>query len=261
MWDPRARRLWWLDIDERRLWAATRDGTADSWALPGRAGAIVLRSAGGIVVVGDDGPAVFDEKDATFTRLVAVDPPMRFNDGKCDARGRLWVGSMGPKTRTGGLHRFHPDGSIADVLEGLGIPNGICWSPDGRRLYVAESMDARIDAYPFDPDTGSIGPAEELVDCGSATPDGAAVDCDGGMWSVRWEGGCIVRHRPDGTVARVVELPVTCPTSCAFGGDGLRELFVTSARRGRRWSAGRMEGAVLVVDAGVAGLPVGSYAG
>jgi sugar lactone lactonase YvrE len=133
-------------------------------------------------------------------------------------------------------------------------------------MYVADTRRGRIDAFDFDADAGEVGARRPFADLGALPggPDGACVDAEGHLWSAQFDGGCLIRYDAKGRMERVVRLPVTKPTSCAFGGRDYRELFVTTATRGMSASqlaAEPLAGRVLVLDVGVAGLPPVPFAG
>ncbi|CAH2604764.1 6-deoxy-6-sulfogluconolactonase [Rhodovastum atsumiense] len=272
VWCPRAQALWWVDIKGPavRRWDAARD-TTQSWSLPEAVGALALRGDGdGLLLALARGLAFFDP--ATGALSPAAEPhggdaDLRFNDGKCDRQGRFWAGTMGETRRTprGRLFRLQPQTGAQPVLEGLTIPNGPCWSPDGRIFYLADSPTRTIQAFPYDPATGEIGPAACFARIEPpGVPDGATVDAGGYLWSAEHGGGRITRYAPDGRVDRRLELPVSQPTSCAFGGPDLATLFITSAREGldaAALAAQPLAGAVLAVATGVRGLAEPRYAG
>ena len=145
------------------------------------------------------------------------------------------------------------------------IANGIGFSPDDSTMYFADTATGAIESAPFDAETGFPGAWRILVERGAAPgkPDGSAIDSDGGIWSARFGGGCIARFTPAGKLDRLISVPATQPTSCAFGGTALDTLFVTSATQ--RMSAGALAGeplagAVFALKPGVRGLPETAFA-
>jgi L-arabinonolactonase len=159
---------------------------------------------------------------------------------------------------TGRLYRVDPDLSVTVVADGIWLPNSIAWSPDWRRMYFADSHLRTIFVYDFDLDDGAIADRRVFAACEHpGVPDGSAVDADGFLWNAMFDGGCIIRYAPDGRVDRVLELPVTRPTSCTFGGDDLATLYITTARFRLPPETLAREphtGGVLAVDVGVRGL-------
>jgi sugar lactone lactonase YvrE len=159
----------------------------------------------------------------------------RFNDAACDPRGRLWAGTMSTTREpgAGALYRVEPSGEPTVALAGATISNGLDWSPDATRLYYVDSVTQRIDAIGFDVDRGRLGARRPFAAVApeDGLPDGLCVDTEGGVWLALFGGGAIRRYRPDGALDAHIPLPVTHPTSLAFGGPGLQDLYVTSARR------------------------------
>lgn len=200
----------------------------------------------------------------TLAEVAFTNPQHRFNDGRCDPAGRFWVGTMNNITRGPEGRMFRLDASqglveFPELAPGLRIPNSLAFSPDGRTLYFADSLDHAIRAIDYDAASGTPGSSRPFASITApAFPDGSTVDAEGGLWNTHFHGGCLVRHRPDGTVDRVIELPVRRPTCCAFGGPGLRTLYVTTTCQhmsdGER-AAEPLAGALLALDVGHHGLP------
>jgi sugar lactone lactonase YvrE len=152
----------------------------------------------------------------------------------------------------GTLTRIAPDGTAAPLLTDVAVSNGTGWSPDGSRMYYVDSPTRRIDVFdvgPGDPVPVNRRPLA-VVEPGAGYPDGLTVDADGCLWVALWDGGAVRRYTPEGELDRVVALPVRRPTSCAFGGAGLTDLYITSARKGLA-APHPLSGSVLVLpDAG-----------
>ena len=223
----------------------------------------------GILVALKTALSLFDPKTGAFKPIApphSDDPDMRCNDGKCDRQGRFWVGTMAMEKRapTGRLYRMDARNGWQAVLDGIDIPNSLCWSPDGRTMYFADSMQRAIWAFPYDPATGAIGERRVfLCTDPSEVPDGGTVDAEGFVWSARFGGSRVVRHAPDGRVDRVIEVPARQVTSCAFGGADLSTLFITTAVVGmtaEQRAANPLAGALLGTEVGVRGLPEPRYA-
>lgn len=161
-------------------------------------------------------------------------PGRRGNDAAVAPDGALWAGSMPYDETPGGgnLIRVAPDGAVTEVLDDVTISNGTGWSPDGTRMYYVDTPTGRIDV--FDVDGERIGNRRQLavVEDGSGSPDGLTVDADGCVWVALWGGAAIRRYTPEGKLDRVLPLPVSRPTACAFGGADLGDLYVSSARVG-----------------------------
>jgi sugar lactone lactonase YvrE len=236
-WDAVSQRLISVDILRGRVHLfdpATEQTRTLEVGQP--VGAAVPRRHGGLMLALRDGFARLDLETGTvaFVAHVELDRPgQRMNDGACDAAGRFWAGTMCMQERPGlgALYRLDPDGSTHTMATGIGISNGIDWSLDGSCMYYVDSLTYRIDRFDFDLAAGSIANRQPFVaiDPADGTPDGLTVDAEGGIWLALWGGSAIRRYFPDGTLDRVLQLPVTHPTTCAFGGPDLKDLYITSA--------------------------------
>jgi sugar lactone lactonase YvrE len=269
IWEERAGVLWWVDIDGRRLHRFTPATGADrAWAMPSTIGTVVPRAGGGVVVALRNVVAAFDPDSATLTTLAGIDQPeQRFNDGKCDPAGRLWVGAMALDQRpgAGALYRLAPGGALNAQVPGISISNGIAWSRDGGTCWYIDTPTKRIDAFDFDLAHGRLGnrrPALRFPD-DVGHPDGMAIDSDGMLWVAMWEGGAVLRCDPRrGTVIGRIDVPGARDiTSCAFGGPDLDVLYITSAGGDRRTPDTPHAGALFSVRPGVRGAPAVAYAG
>jgi sugar lactone lactonase YvrE len=237
VWSVRDRCLWWVDVLSPTLRRyAPAAGEHASWPIPVRSlGCVALRAGGGLILGTDMGVLAFDPRSAASSLLVQPEPDKpthRLNDGRCDRRGRLWVGSMNERAFVpeGTLFRVDADLSVHPMLDQIKVPNSIAFSPDDRTLYFADTRACTIWRFDFDVAEGRISNRRVFAESGApARPDGACVDADGFLWSAHFAGACLVRYAPDGRVDRVVDLPVRNPTSCCFGGENLDILFVTSA--------------------------------
>jgi len=191
----------------------------------------------------------------------------RCNDAKCDPLGNLWIGTMdnSEKERIGRLWRIDSSGEASVFLDGIGVANTLAWDMLRGRFYFADSMVGDIYVFDYDRKNAEITGRKTFFHRNSApgVPDGSAIDEDGYLWNARWDGGCVIRISPDGELDRVVELPVQRPTSCAFGGSGMKTLFVTSAANASSAPPGSADvgGAVFVVDVNVAGSRIPLYSG
>jgi sugar lactone lactonase YvrE len=268
IWDVEEQALYWVDI-RSRLIRRSSGGTieAETWPVPDLVSCLALRRGGGGLILAMRNGIAFWTPKSGVNAIVAHGggEHIRFNDGRCDPQGRFWAGTMHDVDRSPVGTLFRYDGTLSAVLNGIRIPNTLCWSPDGRRMYFADSESRAIQAYDFDPPTGAVGEGRVFARVEPpAVPDGATVDRDGYVWCAHYGGWKVVRYAPDGSTDRVVELPVQQPTSCAFGGPGLRTLFITTARQ--RLSAGELSeqplaGAMLAVDDAGIGRPEPRFAG
>src|SRR5476651_511497 len=199
--------------------------------------AVAIAERGDLVLAVRDGFARMDPATGNVRVIAGVEadrPDRRMNDGKCDALGRFWAGTMAPDERVrgaGSLYRLDPDGRVHTMLGGVSISNGLDWTGDGRAMYYVDSPTQTIDVFDVDPASGAIANRRVFVriPVAQGTPDGLTLDADGHVWVALWHGGAVHRYAPDGTLNTIVRVPTMCPTSCAFGGSDLRDLYITTA--------------------------------
>jgi sugar lactone lactonase YvrE len=255
-WSEREQALYWVDIEEPALHRFDPKTGADRrWIMPSQIGSFALCRSGAVLAALRTGLIKVRIPEGTSEHLVIppYDPrTYRFNDGKCDAAGRFWVGVMHkPLPNADGqrepqesaqLQVFDKDG-LRPVQARAVIPNGLAWSPDQRTLYFTDSRARLVRAFDFDPDAGAIVNPRALVQFteDEGEPDGAAMDVEGYYWCALYGGSRIVRVAPDGRVDREIRLPVSQPTMCAFGGADLDVLYITSASNGLDAEARRRE--------------------
>jgi sugar lactone lactonase YvrE len=270
-WDWRSGHLYWVDLRRPSLnRLAPASGLVETWPMPELIGSVVGRRAGGLVVALQSGLHAFSPETGALTPLLALEadlPEHRLNDAKCDRSGRLWIGSMWDFGHhpTGHLYRIEADLSAYVVRSGITVPNAIAFSPDQSRLYFTDTRRGAVEWTALGPD-GEIACWQTLLAAEAlpGAPDGATVDADGCLWHARFGGGLMARITPAGDIDRIVELPVSRPTSCAFGGPDLDVLFVTTARQGldpAALAAEPLAGSLLALDVDVRGLPEPLFAG
>lgn len=188
----------------------------------------------------------------------AANGDIRINDGKCDPSGRLWFGTISKsKKREAGLYRVGRDGRIDQMLSDVRNSNGLCWDASRALFYYVDTWDRRIDVFDYDADTGDISNRRVFVDLALyvGLPDGMTVDADGRVWVAMPYGSQVLCFDVAGDLCETIEMPVTCPTSVAFGGPDLGTLFITSSRHHER-IANPLAGALLSCTPGVHGQPV-----
>lgn len=269
VWDADEGLLRWVDIEGRRVWAYDpRSERLSSAELSQPVGAIARTASGGFVGAARDGVGTLDPVSGELDVFAPfpVQGRRRANDAKCDRQGRLWVGVMHEEMTagSGSLYCVDPAGGLRSVLEDLALPNGLDWSPDGSTMYFVDTLAHGVDAYAFDVATGALGPRTRLVDVPAADGlvDGLVVDAEGGIWVALCYGSAIRRYSPAGEHLDTCELPVTMPTSCAFGGADHRDLFITTATTGLSGEELRHQpgaGGVFRCRPGVAGIPATRY--
>jgi sugar lactone lactonase YvrE len=257
-------RLTWIDILRGQVHVCDRSGRRLVTHDAGRhVGAAMPAADGRILLAAREGFALLDDSGAV-TPVVDVlggDTGMRFNDGKCDPSGRAFAGTMAYAETRGvaSLYRLDPGPRATPVVGGLSISNGLGWSPDGTVMYLTDTPDKVIDAFAYDPATGTLtGRRPALRPAESGSPDGMCVDDDGAIWSAFWGGHAVRRYTPEGRLDAVVEVPVPFVTSCAFVGD---TLFITTAKGHGQPPYPPLAGGLFAVRPGVTGPPATLWAG
>jgi sugar lactone lactonase YvrE len=262
-WDPAAGRLIWVDILSSRV--HTYDpatGRRTVRTTEQHVGAAKPRAGGGLVLNLRDGVGLLDG-DGAFRWLHRDPVPgRRGNDAAVAPDGSLWAGTMRYDEAPGGgtLSRVTGDGSVEVVLDDVAVSNGTGWSPDGGLMYYVDSPTGRIDVFTYADGRATDRRTLARIEGAAGSPDGLTVDADGCVWVALWDGGAIRRYTPAGTLDRVLELPVPRPTACAFGGAGLSDLYITTARTGLA-SPDPLAGSVLVVPAAGKGLAQPAFTG
>jgi sugar lactone lactonase YvrE len=298
LWSPTDSCLYWVDIGAGALHRFDpRSGRSSSRDVGMPIGAVAERAGGGFVLAVETGFASLDSWDAAPEVRAVVDhgPDLtRMNDGACDPHGRFWAGSMAYACVAGAgtLWRLDADWTAHAVVPGLTISNGLDWSDDGRTMWFIDTLGGGsfwdvlqgsvrpgVDAFDMDASTGALSNRRRAFDVpmtmldGQMTiPDGMTVDADGGIWVAVAGAGEVRRYASDGSVQQVVEVPVAAPTSVAFGGDDLGDLYITSMtphgepgedprRPTPMWSPRPLEGAVFRCRPGVRGRPAWRFGG
>ena len=262
--------LYWVNIAGKQA-LRLMGGRLRVWQLPEPVSAFIPCERGDALVTLSSGVYRLDLVTEALTLLCVADPQPgnRGNEARCDANGRLWLGTMQnnigaqgedlPITRrSGGLFRIDTDGQVTPLLHGLGIPNTLLWSDDGAHVHFGDSLDGTLYRHAIQAD-GQLAPAQAWF--GPHTrggPDGSAMDVEGYIWNARWDGSCLLRLTPDGAVDRILELPISRPTSCVFGGPNLTTLYITSAASPLDHP---LDGAVLAIEVDVPGKPCHRFAG
>lgn len=270
IWDDSVGRLLWLDALGGTVHSTDPTTLVDEVHPIGQpVGAVGLTDEGWWLLAVRDGFARFDPSTDEMHLIAAVeigDPTTRLNDGKVDPAGRFWAGSMSVTgdRPCGTLYRLDQAGAVGAVLGGLTISNGMDWSPSGDVMYFIDTPTGRIDRFHYDQVSGEIsGRAPLVVEPPTrGFPDGMTVDAEGFLWVAFWEGGSIRRYSPSGALDREYVTPVGQPTSCAFGGPDLHDLFVTSASEGFDESRRQREphaGGLFRIRVDVAGRPPFRY--
>lgn len=263
VWHPGWGGLRWVDMLAGDVLSLDADGAVTRRTVGTVAALVRPRAAGGFVVAVERGLVLVDA-DGREEAVPDICPPgTRMNEGGCDPSGRLFVGSVAWDEAPGraDLYRVDADRTVTTVLSGITISNGIGWSPDGSRAYYVDSPTGRIDVFDAAEDGRLVRrgvlaeiPAEDGL------PDGLTVDADGGVWVALWQGGAVRRYSQSGRLDEQIDLPVRQVTACAFGGDRLDELYITTSRKGLDEPEPEA-GALFRAAVGIRGMPTAGFRG
>lgn len=246
LWHPADQAFYWVDIPAATIHRfRPADGAMAQWRLPEVVGCIARRSGAGELIAACE-RSIFavdldDDAGVRLRRLASFDMPlagMRFNDGRCDRQGRFWVGThlTGPQRRAvGEMLRLDGRGLQRTGIDGLAVPNGLAFSPDGRTMYLSDAAAESRTVWAFDYDIDEGVPSNRRVFIDMARyggrPDGAAMDADGCYWICAIDAGCVLRFTPSGRLDTTLDLPTRTPTMPAFGGAAMSTLLLTSLAR------------------------------
>jgi sugar lactone lactonase YvrE len=293
-WHPQEQRLYWVDIPGKQLLRADpATGLVENWDMPSEPGCMAPAAQGGLVIALRDGLFRAPEWRGSLKHLATIDynpAHMRANDGKCDALGRFWVGTIDETkvARNAGLYALDCRGGrppeLACKIDPATFPattaNGLAWSPDGRTLYWADTPSHTVHAWDFDVESNTLSRHRTFAQVAPkpagwqssdlspsnggyrGRPDGAAVDVQGNYYAAMFEGRRLCKFAPDGTLLAEIITPAQCPTMPCFGGDDLQTLFITTARHGRsetELAAFPQSGCVFSMRVDVPGLPVNCF--
>jgi sugar lactone lactonase YvrE len=265
VWDTRSQALHFVDIKGADLLSFREKGVRRIRPVAGGISAVFLTCTRRLLCATTRGLVLAEYGSGGKRLLTSIESGRsgnRTNDGKCDALGRVWIGTMDASEQafTGALYRIGHDASVTLVLDDIGVSNGLDWSPDGKIFYYTDSKRRLIWRFPFDMESGNVGPREVFAEVpdGHGVPDGLTVDAEGFVWSAHWDGWRVTRYDPAGKVERVVWLPVPLVTSLCFGGSKLDTLYITSARIGLDYEQlveAPLSGSLFSCQPGVIGLP------
>lgn len=265
-WHPDRQQLFFFDINNQKLFAASATGDIEgSWSFGENVAAAAIIDADNLALVTETGLKRFNLQTSEQSLIVPIEADnaaTRGNDSRVHPSGAFWIGTM-PKTEDapGGTLYHYRAGKLSVLRSNASIPNATCFTRDGRTAYWADTPTQQILKVETDPATGlPVGDWSVFADVseGPGYPDGAVVDSEGYLWSARWGGSCVVRHAPDGSVDRVVEVPVSQVTCPAFGGPDLKTLFITTAAKTlspEQLAAEKVAGGIFAIRLDVPGLP------
>lgn len=264
IWHPEWQQFLYVDIEGKKLGCIDPANKSVKEIGTGKKIGTVVPAANNKLIIGVQGAIVeLDFGTAQTKELVKVEtnkPCNRCNDGKCDAAGRLWIGTMheNAKPRMGALYVF--DGDLKKRIDNVSVSNGICWSKDNRIMYYIDSFDRNIKAYDFDIATGTITNERIVIRIKDTTvlPDGMCIDEEDMLWVAIWGGSAVHRYNPSNG-ALVGKVLVNAPhvTSCAFGGDKMQQLFITTAASGhteQQLSQHPLSGSLFIADTDIKGI-------
>jgi sugar lactone lactonase YvrE len=273
VWDAVRERLYWTDINGMRVYCMDIvSGKIESRQFAATVSTLALTTKPGRLLVAEGLRLLLwdveSDERVLFAQVEDAEIGNRLNDGAVDPDGNFWVGTMRnnvaldgsnievdwdqPENRSGSLYRVNGDGGVVRHDSGFAIPNTMVWSPDRSTMYPGDSISNAL--YAYDYESGSVSERRVFTQgFERGVPDGSAMDEEGFVWNCRYFGHCLVRFSPTGEVDRVVEMPVTNITNCAFGGSDLRTLYITTAA-GPSGENEALAGGVFRVDVGVGGL-------
>lgn len=272
MWHPQEKSLYWIDIAKSQINRLNIvSGENKTWQFSNFIGAVVPRAKGGIVAAMGNEVMAVNTNNGQIEKIANIlpeaSPNLRSNDGKCDKKGRFWIGmvDVALKHPIGGLFRMDSEGNVMQMEEGITISNGMGWSPDSTLFYYIDSAQRCVFQYDFDLVSGTIRNRKVFIklEDSEASPDGMTVDQKGYIWIAIWNGWKLIRYAPDGSVSKIVNLPVQRPTSCIFGGEDYKTLFVTSCSLNvsEQIHLAKPAGSIFSFQAETSGIEENSFAG
>jgi sugar lactone lactonase YvrE len=266
-WDTLNRTLYWINIHAGEIHAYTPGTNIDRVIRVGEpVGCLAPTKNSGLILASKSGLALFDPSTARRTPLASPEahlPGNRFNDGKCDPAGRFLAGSMdnAEVEASGSLYSLSPDRTLKTLRTGVRISNGLAWSPDHGTLYYIDTPTRLVMAYAYDLATGDISQPGEAVHVPAELgwPDGMTSDTEGNLWIAMWGGAALTKWDPHtGRLLQTIPIPAFNVTSCAFGGERLTDLYITSARKGLtadQLAQYPLTGGLFRLEAHVTGMP------
>jgi sugar lactone lactonase YvrE len=271
IWNHETQQLYWVDIEKRQLHLYTPTTGEDTYFNTGqRVGTVVPIENGGALVALQNGIHSMDLSDGSLQLIVnPLDEEVRFNDGKCDPLGRFWVGSMHlqAKDYAAALYMLDSQQQLQQKIDSVTISNGIIWSLDNQTMYYIDTPTRQVKAYDYDIESGSISNPRTVITVPEerGAPDGMTIDEEGMLWIAHWGGSIVGRYNPaNGELMRQINVPAPNVTACAFGGESLDKLYITTASIGMSDEQKQQypeAGGLFVCEPGVRGVPADFYQG
>jgi len=241
LWDSDRKIIYWVDIIGKKLFSFNISNLISSFInFNNFIGSAAFRKNGQFIIVSEEGIHFFNQNNLSFKNLFNPEESLnknRFNDGKCDAAGRFWVGSTSydENEKVGSLYCIEKNLKYKKIISGVTVSNGISWSPDNKTMYYIDSPTREVKAYDYDIENGKIKNEKVIIifNKEEGYPDGMTVDTEGMLWIAHWGGYKVGRWDPiNGKMIEKIDIPVKRVSSVTFGGVGLNELFITTAAKG-----------------------------
>lgn len=260
LWHPMERQVYWSDIPRGRIFRLNPFSRRHEQIYEGRiVGGYTIQSDGSLLLFMDRGSVAVwrDGKLKYLVNEMEGETDNRFNDVAADPAGRVFCGTMPTDTRSATLYRMDTDGSITTVLEGVGLSNGIGFSPDQKQMYYTDSLARKIYIFDYDIDSGDVTNQRVFVETpdDGSIPDGMTVDAEGYVWGARWDGSSLYRYNPDGEQVVQIQFPAKKVSSVIFGGVDLTDMYVTTAGGGNKAEEGPGAGGLFRLNVGIQGKP------
>ena len=260
LWHPMERQVYWSDIPQGRIFRLNPFSRRHEQIYEGRiVGGYTIQSDGSLLLFMDRGSVAVwrDGKLKYLVNEMEGETDNRFNDVAADPAGRVFCGTMPTDTRSATLYRMDTDGSVTTVLEGVGLSNGIGFSPDQKQMYYTDSLARKIYIFDYDIDSGDITNQRVFVETpdDGSIPDGMTVDAEGYVWGARWDGSSLYRYNPDGEQVVQIQFPAKKVSSVIFGGVDLTDMYVTTAGGGNKAEEGPGAGGLFRLNMGIQGKP------
>lgn len=255
IYDERKRCLYMVDIQGKRLrkidWSS---GAVSDTVLPQETGLLLLTEGGELLGGAEDGVYQIDEKGGfhPFSKAFRL-KGTRFNDGKVGPDGKAYLGTFS-RDGSAAFYRMDCDGTLTELFDGVGNSNGLAWSADGSRFYYNDTPTGRTDVFTYDQKNGRLFDRRTVIEYTCGNPDGMTIDTEGNLWTALWGGGCVVCVDPlRGEIIRKIDLPVSQVACCAFAGEDMKTLVITTAAHGIMLKDEPLAGAVFGVQVDVSG--------
>lgn len=260
IWHPFDKKLYWIDIPEGIIFRYDPEtGNHEEFYSGEVIGGFTIQEDGSLLLFLERGAVKIlkDGETSTVIDEIYEELDTRFNDVIADPEGRVFCGTMPAKDHKARLYRLDTDGSITKILDGIGISNGMGFTPDRKQMYFTDSPVGKIYLFDYDLETGKIKNQRMFVTVpeSEGVPDGMTVDKEGCIWSARWDGGCLIRYKPDGKEDLRIQFPAKKISSVTFGGKDYRDIYVTTAGGDKREEEGPDAGALFHLNLDIQGVP------